>query len=630
MQSLAITPSPSHAEHNYRPTRMTPPRTLVECRADGSMLLRSAHSVRQLEQVSFAEFVPLWAQQRPEAPAFQERDGTQGWRGLNWGQLWDQVQRVAAGLLDLGLGQDRPLMLLSGNSVEQAVVLLAAELVGVPTAPVSPAYSLLSKDFSRLKGVRDLTQPGALFVQSASELSRALAALDLPHAPVIAVRDAADGQVAWATLTSTELTPERAQRVAQARAAIRPGYLSRILFTSGSTGVPKGVPLSYRNCQAVAAYMQFLLGALAEPQPLFLDWLPWHHGLGGVLNFGRSLVLGAAHYIDDGRPLPGLFERTLRNLRELSPSIFTSVPVAWNMLAPELERDAELAQRFFARVSNFAYGGASLPRDTWDRMHRVAEKTIGQRIVFCSGLASTETSGLGAFCSWPSDDVGNIGVPMPGSEVKLVPLPGGDGRFEIRIRGEHVFSGYVGQPDLTAAAFDEEGFYRMGDAVRLIDAQDATRGLQFAGRVAEDFKMANGSWVQTGAVRLGLLERCEGLLSDAVVCGHDRTFIAVLAWPNVTACRRLAPELEGLDAAALAQHPLLLERLRRHLAAQPPGTATQRVERLMLMAEPPSIDANEIADKGYVNQSAVRTRRGALVEALYEDAPAPHAVCAAG
>ncbi|MFC5606093.1 feruloyl-CoA synthase [Variovorax soli] len=626
MLTIAISRAP--ALQSYRPTRMPQPHTLVERRPDGAMLLRSAHSVRQMEQISFAEFVPLWAQQRPEAPAFQERDGTQGWRGLNWRQLWDQVQRVAAGLLELGLGQDRPLMLLSGNSVEQAVVLLAAELVGVPTAPVSPAYSLLSQDFSRLKGVRDLTQPGALFVQSAAELARALAALDLPQAPVISVRDAADGQMAWSALVNTELTPERSQRVAEARAAIRPGHLSRILFTSGSTGLPKGVPLSYRNCQAVAAYMQHQLGELVDPQPLFLDWLPWHHGLGGVLNFGRSLVLGAAHYIDDGRPLPGLFERTLRNLRELSPSIFTSVPVAWNMLAPELERDPELAQHFFARVSNFAYGGASLPRDTWERMHRVAEKTIGQRVVFCSGLGATETTGLGAFCAWPSDDVGNIGVPMPGSEVKLVPLPGGDGRFEIRIRGEHVFSGYLGRPDLTAAAFDEEGFYRMGDAVRLVDPKDATRGLQFAGRVAEDFKLVNGTWVQTGAVRLALLERCEGLLSDAVVCGHDRAFIAALAWPNVAACKRLLPELEGLDAAALVQHPLLLDRLREHLAAQGAGTASQRVERLLLMAEPPSMDANEIADKGYVNQTAVRTRRAALVEALYEDTPEPHVVCA--
>jgi feruloyl-CoA synthase len=391
--------------------------------------------------------------------------------------------------------------------------------------------------------------------------------------------------------------------------------------------VPKGVPSSYRNLQAAASNLLDMFASLAaaDEQPVFLDWLPWHHALGGILNLGRSVLLGATHYIDDGKALPGLFERTSRNLRELSPTVLTSVPSAWTMLAAELERDPQLSKSVFARVINFGYGGASLPKDVNERIQRVAERTVGERIVFATGLASTETTGVGTYRTWASDDLGNIGAPAPGTELKLAPLEGD--RYEIRVRGAHNFAGYVARPDLTEAAFDDEGFFKLGDAVRLVDPADPTQGMRFDGRVAEDFKLVNGAWVRTGSVRLGLIERCAPLITDAVICGHDQTYIAALAWPNVAACQRLMPELAGLGAAELATHPLLVDALRQRLRKDA-ASASLRVERLLLIAGPPSMDANEIADKGYVNQATTRSRRAHLVDELFRDVPSAHVACA--
>ena len=616
-----LTPSSAPAAA-FRPVRMPLRQTLVERRSDGSLILRSANPPPAIAQTCFADFIEGWAATRGDTPAFGERDSEGAWRRLSWRDLWQQVRAVAAALLDMGLGQTRPLMLLSGNSIEQAVVLLAAEYAGIPTAPVSPAYAALSKDFARLKGISEMVPPAAIFVQDGAALGGALAMLEHTGAPVIAVRGVRAGQLDWAALAATELTDARRHAIAAARAALSPDATARVLFTSGSTGVPKGVRLTYGNFKAVAAYFADNLAFLLDTEPVFLDWLPWHHGLGGVLNLGRSVQFGGSLYIDDGRPLPGLVERTVRNLRDIAPTVFTSVPSAWTVLANELERDAELAANLFSKVEYFGYGGASLPTEVWERIQRVAEKTVGERIAFLTGLACTETAGMGTYCTWPSDTVGNIGTPVPGSEVKLVPLEGGDGRYEIRLRGANVFGGYIQNPGLTAAAFDEEGFFRLGDAVRLADPDNASRGLLFAGRVVEDFKLTNGTWVRTGAVRLALLDQCAPLLTDAVICGHDHDYLAALAWPNVAACRRLAPELEGLDAAALVEHPVVVAALSERLRRRNAQGASLAVERLMLMAEPPSMDANEIADKGYVNQAVTRARRAHLIDQLYRAEPA--------
>ncbi|MEJ8858201.1 feruloyl-CoA synthase [Variovorax robiniae] len=616
----ALVPAPVR----YRPVPYEIRKAVCERRADGTLILRSPLTPKPTGRTGFAGFIPHWASKRGDLPSFCERDAQSGeWKRLSWRQMWQQVQTVGAALLDMGLGQGKPLVILSANSLEQLVLLMAAEYVGVPVAPVSPAYSLLSKDFARLKGVCELVPPAALFVQDVATYQPAINALGCADVPVIAVNGAAVGQHAWKALAHGELTPQRRDKVAAAHAAIQPEHVSKILFTSGSTGVPKGVPVSYSNLQACAANLANMFEKLADIDgpPVFLDWLPWHHALGGVLNLGRSVLLGATHYIDDGKPLPGLFDRTVRNLREISPTLLTSVPSAWSMLATELERDPQLARRLFARVINFGYGGASLPRDVCERIQRVAERTVGERIVFGTGLASTETTGVGTNRNWSSDDLANIGAPPPGTEIKLVPLDGD--RYEIRVRGAHNFSGYIGRPDLTAAAFDEEGFFKLGDAVRLVDMDDPAKGMRFDGRVAEDFKLVNGTWVRTGSIRLGLIERCAPLITDAVICGHDQNYVAALAWPNVAACQRLLPELAGLSAAELSTHPALVAALGERLRKDS-GSASLRVERLLLMAEPPSMDANEIADKGYVNQATTRSRRAHLVDELFPDKPGPH------
>jgi feruloyl-CoA synthase len=610
----------------YRPTAFPAPRTMCERRADGTLILRSLRPLPPFPHKGFSDLALQWAQSRKDVLAFCERDRAGRWQAIDWGETGERLRAVAAVLLDLHLDQDRPLMVLSGNSIEQAILLLAAEYVGVPVAAVSPTYCLQSSDFTRLKGIRDLVRPGAIFVQTAAPFERAVAALDCPEAPVIAVEGATARHCAWDDFFSRPVTPVRAVAIDAAHAAIRSSDIARVLFTSGSTGTPKGVATSYGNVQALAAYLLDQFGALIDRQPVFLDWLPWHHAFGGVLNFGRSVLLGATHYIDEGRPVPGQFERTVQNLREVAPTVFNNVPAAWMMLAGELERDPRLARNFFSKVVNFGYGGASLPRDVWQRVQRVAEQTVGERIAFCSGLASTETTGGGVYCSWPTDDVGNIGVPMPGSEIKLVPLRSGDGRYEIRVRGAHNFSGYLKRPDLTEATFDEENFFCLGDAVHLTDPADPCQGLRFAGRVVEDFKLVNGTWVRTGAVRLALLDQCAPLLNDAVICGHDRQYLAALAWPNLAACQRLAPELAGLDLKAIAKHPIVRAAIQKRLREQS-GSVSTRIDRLILLDEPPSIDANEIADKGYVNQAAVRTRRAHLVDALFETSPADHVIC---
>ncbi|MDM0114023.1 feruloyl-CoA synthase [Variovorax sp. J22R133] len=615
----ALAPSPVR----YRPVPYDIRKAVCERRADGTLILRSPITPQPTGRTGFAGFIPHWASKRGDVPAFCERDAQGGeWKRITWRRMWQQVQAVGAALLEMGLGQGKPLVILSPNSLEQLVLTMAAEYVGVPVAPVSPAYSLLSSDFARLKGVCELVPPAALFVQDAATFQRAIAALGCADVPVIAVNGAGPGQHAWKALSDAELTGQRRDKVAAAHAAIKNDDVAKVLFTSGSTGVPKGVPVSYSNLQACAANLSNMFAKLAEDEPpVFLDWLPWHHALGGVLNLGRSVLLGATHYIDDGRPLPGMFDRTVRNLREISPTLLTSVPSAWTMLAAELERDPQLARSLFARVINFGYGGASLPKDVNERIQRMAERTVGERIVFGTGLASTETTGVGTYRNWASDDLSNIGAPAPGTEIKLVPLDGD--RYEIRVRGAHNFTGYVARPDLTAAAFDEEGFFKLGDAVRLVDMEDPAKGMRFDGRVAEDFKLVNGTWVRTGSIRLGLVERCTPLITDAVICGHDQNYVAALAWPNVAACQRLMPELAGLSAAELSVHPGLVaaisERLRKDT-----GSASLRVERLMLMAEPPSMDANEIADKGYVNQSTTRSRRAHLVDELFGDRPGPH------
>ncbi|MGT2510494.1 AMP-binding protein [Cupriavidus basilensis] len=612
----------SAALPHYRDAALRTSPVTHELRADGTVLVRSVQAPVAVPHLAFSAWARRWAVERGEQTALGQRDASGAWRVVTWAAFYQRMRSVAAGLLEMGLSRERPLVILSGNSIEHALLVAAAEYVGVPTAAVSPAYALQSQDFARLRGIHAMLRPAAVFVQSTAPFARAIEALGLPAGAVIAAEGTAQGQVDWKTLQDTPLTPAREDRVASAHAGIVATDTARYFFTSGSTGAPKGVTITYDSIQALMGQFMFAHGAPVYQGAVVLDWLPWNHVFGGIGNLGRAFVLGASFYIDDGRPTPALFARTVQNLREISPTMFATVPAAWSMLVTELERDDALAQSFFSRLMFVSYGGASLPGDVLARFQRVAERVAGERIVFTSGFGATETTAMGLNFSRPADDTGNLGMPVPGVELKLVPLDGGDGRYEVRMRGRHIFSGYLQQPALSAAAFDEEGFYCMGDAARMVDPAAPGEGLRYAGRCVEDFKLSNGTWVRTGAVRVALLEQCAPLLADAVICGHDRDFVAALAWPNAVACQRLAPELAGLPAEQLVSHPIVVAALRERLQATGKGSVSQQARRVLLMAEPASIDAGEIADKGYINQATTRERRAGLIGALYAASPA--------
>ena len=616
-------PAPPGDVPRYRDSGLSRSPVAHELRPDGTILLRALDAPVQVAAVGMSGFVPRWAAERPAQPAFSERDAGGGWSTLSWGEFHAQMLVVAAGLLEWGLSQQRPLMILSGNSLEQAVLIAAAEYVGIASVPVSPAYSLQSQDFGRLRAIHALVQPAAVFVQSAEVFAKALQALGTPAAKVLAVAGTGAEQ-SWRSLNESTLTPARMLSVQAAHAAIRPDEdIARIFFTSGSTGAPKGVPITYDNVAAHCGQLLYSERRMVDAPLVMLDWLPWSHLFGGLSSLCRCCALGGSYYIDDGRPIPSHFTRTLQNLTEIAPTLYVNVPAAWVQLSIALERDEALARHFFSRLRFAGYGGASLPRDTWERVQAAAVRTMGERIVFMSGFGATETSGSGMTFNRPCDDVGNIGTPTPGVEVKLIPLEGGDERYEVRMRGRQIFPGYLKRPDLTKAAMDDEGYYALGDAVRLVNPASPEDGLRYAGRCVEDFKLDSGTWVRTGSVRLALIEQCAPLLADAVICGHDRAYVAALAWPNIAECQRLAPELSQLQGDALVAHPLVVDALTLKLRQFAAVAASQQVRRVLLLAEPPSADAGEIADKGSINQAAARQRRAEWIVPLFAEPAGP-------
>ena len=456
-----------------------------------------------------------------------QRAGDGKWRCLSWAQAWSQARSLAGALLRLGFGGGRPIATLSGNSLEQAVLRLGAMLAGVPLVHLSPAYSLLSRDHAQLKAALALVPCAAVFVQDTTSFAPALASVAefAGIDDVIAAHGAAPGQQDFAELVAG---PVDEPALARAQRSIAPSTWCAVYFTSGSTGQPKAVPVTHGMLEA---QQRMTLGRVPphERRPqVWLDWLPWHHVFAGVANLGRLLAVGGTYYIDEGRPLANQFEATLRNLRDVAPTSYVSSPMAFTRLAGELETDDTLARQFFSRLEGMGYGGASLPGETWRRMQQLAVRYTGHKLPFLCGLGSTETAAAGISLYWPCDDTASIGLPLPEVELKLVPLEHQTdlgGRFEMRIRGAQVFQGYIGRPDLNAAAFDQNGFYRLGDAVRFVDPGDPLRGLRFDGRVAEDFKLASGTWVRSGAVRVQAVSLLSPLVTDAVVCGLDREVI---------------------------------------------------------------------------------------------------------
>ena len=593
----------------------------LQRREDGVVLMHSRVPLGPVEP-HLPALLRRQAAQRGDRPWLMARAGAGGWQSLTYGEAARQVDAVAQWLLSLAC-PGRHVMVLSGNSPEHAVLELAAMQARMPYVPVTPAYSLLSGDFAKLRAMVELIDPAVVFVQSLPAYERALRALDLAGRSAIVRVGAEDTDlpaVPWAELLRTPVQPSLQASID----AIRPQTVGKYLFTSGSTGIPKAVPITQAMLCATTAMHAMTVGFDPEaPESVLLEWLPWSHVAGGTAVFNSVLADGGTMYLDDGKPVPGEFAKTLRNLGEVSPTRFSSVPAGYAMLADGLEADEALGRSFFRRLRRLTSSGAKLPDSLYQRLQRQAVRHLGHRIPFVAGYGSTETCAATTVVHWTTERSGLVGLPQPGVELKLVPLD--EARYEVRVRGPSVMAGYLARPELTREAFDDEGYYRMGDAVSFVDPARPEEGLAFAGRVAEEFKLQSGIFVRVGSLRVDVVSATAPWVSDAVVTGADRGWVGVLLWLNLAACRE---RFGALAPAMLVCHPglhaLLREGLARHNVTH--GGSSMRVRRALLLSEPPSMDAGEVTDKGYVNQRRALERRAADVDTLYADPPAAHVV----
>jgi feruloyl-CoA synthase len=628
----------------YRPVRLGDLRPLVERDASGSIRVRAAQPLGPYPR-SITDRLVHWAAGAPDRTLLAWREDG-GFARLTYGDALARVRSVAQALLDRGLSAERPLAILSGNDVHHLVLALAAQYAGVLYAPVSPAYSLVSQDLGTLRQVARVLTPGLVYASDA-RFDRAIAAIA-----------GADVETLDANGMRALLGTLPASGVDRAHDAIDPDAPAKILFTSGSMGVPKGVVNTHRMLAANQQMILQTMPFLGDEPPVFVDWLPWHHTFGGNHNIGITIYNGGSLYLDEGRPLPGLFDESVRNLRDVGPTVYFNVPRGYEELVKALARDRALAERFFSpRLRLLFYAAASLSQPVADELARLAIETCGERLMLVTGLGSTETAPMAICRPWESDVASAIGLPVPGVEVKLVPAgqteraqgashangagpgdpaservggsegakPPGD-RYEVRVKGPNVTPGYWRDAEKTADAFDEDGYYCMGDAVRLADANDPSHGMLFDGRLGEDFKLSTGTWVSVGALRARIVAHFAPYVRDAVITGHGRDAVGMLAVPDPDACRRVCSEPADAPLAAVVAHPALRSALAERLAsfaASTTGSAT-RIERALILVEPLSLDHQEVTDKGSVNQRAVLVRRAHLVEELYAGSPGAH------
>jgi feruloyl-CoA synthase len=597
----------------FKPLPQKGPDVSVERRADGSVLIWSNHPPGEGPR-SIGHLLAVRAAEHPDRPYIKQREPGHGpWRGVTYRQAKAAADATAQWLLDAGLTSDDAVMVLSGNSLEHALVMLGCYTAGVPIAPISPAYSLMSSDHAKLKHCFDVVRPKVVFAQDSQMFARAceaLKALD-PGLRFVTVNGAA-GTIPFSEITATPPT----SAVAAALDRVGHDTTAKYLFTSGSTGMPKGVPQTHGMFAGVIAGQEGLRDEPVDPDlaPQALEWMPWSHISAGNIGFNGVLWSGGTLYLDEGKPLPGMFETTIKNLYEVSPMVFGSAPIAFGMLAEAMEKDAELRRSFFKNLRYMGYGGATLSNDVYERMQALAIAETGCRIPLTTMYGATETQGI-TVVHWVTERVGLIGLPLPGITLKLVP---NGAKYEVRVRGPTVTRGYHNDPERTAQAFDPEGFYGLGDAARFIDPDRPELGLVFDGRVTEDFKLDSGTWVSVGTLRPDLVAACSPFVLDIVVTGQDKPFAGALIWPAPAALPSLGPDPIG------RLNEVLAERLRAFNAQA--GGSSRRIGRFQVMTEPPSIDAGEITDKGYVNQRATLERRATLVDALYAEPPGPGVV----
>jgi feruloyl-CoA synthase len=580
----------------------SPPSVALERREDGSFVVRSNAPLGPYPP-SVGALLRRWAAERPERVFLGERS-PDGWRTITYRETLDDVRRVAAGMLALGLTAETPVAILSQASIAHAIVSLAALDAGIPVAPISPAYSTQYGDLGRLTFVLDALRPGLVFAADAGAYRTALEAI-APNVPVLVERGASPHPK---TLRLAELGARDDEAVDAAHRAVTPDHIAKILFTSGSTGEPKGVINTHRmlcsNQQSLSEIWPFL----REQDVTLVDWLPWHHTFGGNHNFNMALYHGGSLYVDDGRPMPGHFDRSVAALAEHRPTVYFNVPRGHALLVDALRADPSFAQRFFSRLRLIGNAAAALPATTWNALRELAKRYGGGHVAITGSWGLTETAPMVTAVHYELRDPADVGLPAPGAEMRFVPF---EHKLEVRVRGPMVTPGYWRRDDLTASAFDGEGFYRTGDAMRLSDPSDPAKGLLFNGRIAENFKLTTGTWVDAGAVRVAVLSAAGGLIDDVVVAGENRDEVGVLLFAGPRA-RSAYPDDERLRGA-------VAELLAQHNAAA--GGSSHRVARAVLVFEPLSPTEGEITDKGSVNQRRALQRRAADVERMFAAEP---------
>jgi feruloyl-CoA synthase len=609
----AATEARTQAGAPLRAVRLGKPNAVLEQRPDGAIHIRAAQSLGRYYD-NLSQPLEHWVKTAPDRVFLAQRDAQGQWRKLSYAQVLSDVKRIGAALLRRGLSAEKPIVVISGNDIEHALLALAAMYVGIPYAPISPAYSLMSADFGKLRDIINLLTPGLVFANDGGPFARALYQAVPDEIELVVTRNPLGDRKT--TMFADLLGATDDASVAAANRKVSADTIAKFLFTSGSTGSPKAVINTHRMLCSNQAMLASSFAFVTDEPPVVVDWLPWSHTFGSNHNFNMVLTYGGSLYIDDGNPTPPGVPKTARNLREIAPTIYFNVPKGYEALVAHFRADDALRQNFFSRLKVLFYAGAGLNQTTWDELSRLAIETTGERIIFLSSLGSTETAPLALACSWDFDRPGNIGLPAPGVELKLIP---NEGKLEARLRGPHITPGYWRQEHLTRVAFDDEGYYRLGDALKFVDANDPGKGLLFDGRIAEDFKLSTGTWVSVGPLRARFIDHFAPYVRDAVFAGADRNNLAALVFPDIEACRKLSGL--GADASpddivsALPVRNTFAELLKK-LAAASPGSST-RIERAILMAEPPSMDRSEVTDKGSINQRAVLKNRAVLVDELY-------------
>ncbi len=617
-------PAPGGKGHPLRAISFCDPTVSIERRADGTIYLRPKTPLGEYP-VRLTDRLHHWAEVAPSRIFMAERDPGGGWRQITYAEMLAASRHIASSLLARDLSAEKPVLILSGNSIDHALIAFGALYAGIPFCPVSPAYSLVSKDYGKLSYLMKLLTPGLVFADDADKFAGALEA-NVPAGTEIAASFGALPRrdvTMLADLMATPLHPG----LDAAHQAIGPERIAKFLLTSGSTGNPKAVINTHAMICANQVMIRETMAFLKDEPPVIVDWLPWNHTFGGNHNIGLTLYNGGSMYLDAGKPMPGGIEETVRNLREISPTVYFNVPKGYESLLPYLRDDAGLRAKFFHRLHAMFFSGAALSPFVWNSLDELAGRETGFRVPMLTGLGATETAPFFMSANPLTSRSGHVGLPVPGNEAKLVP---NNGKLEVRARGPNVTPGYWRQPELTAAAFDEEGFYKFGDAIKPAVADDLSAGFDFDGRIAEDFKLASGTWVSVGPLRARFIAACAPLVRDVVIAGINRDEVSALVVLDLDGCRLINPTLPFDDIAATAGDPLIREAFRQRFAkflATSTGSST-RITRALLLDVPLSIDRGEVTDKGSINQRAVLDHRSQLIEALYSPTPAADVITA--